>query len=629
MGGAVVSRFGVHFFCNRIHFYMQKNQRLSNIYFLLALGLISLFAYILLFSAISFIRGYSISPWQFPAAAVMMLITQYYASHELFKTKPKPVFFRVSGILIALVLVCIVFANSFYDISYDGQWYHQETVYQLKTGWNPYHTELPVPKIPGIPDVKDVWCTGPHIAPKENQQADQPVTYIKYVSINYFSKGAEIAEASIYAMTNRIEAGKAINLMILLASLFMCLSALYTWNRWPGSKNWLIALLFTCNPVAIYQLTSFCVDGIVFSLLMSLLALFVLILLNNNKYTLFCFGLLILISTNIKFTLILYAAIFCLGFLCVLLLQRNRQLTKKFILAGAISFTVGFIFIGFHPFISNLISHDDMFYSMRETHSEIAGIMPPYLRNKNRFERFLITTGARSFDPGATETSASAMLKIPFTINKKELLNANNSELMNAGFGPFFSGALLISLLLGFITFKRVSGRIFRIAIVSTGFLLLSIFIVPVSWWARFVPQTWLVPCMILILSEFVLSKNRVIKILMYISLSINVLWAVSGIAINVFVSAHINYQIAQLKTVSRPIFVEYCGYRDFSSNRVRFYENNIPFVEKYVSGLHIYNVIHSNTRFETQDELPAVSPSFLMRMEEKWNPRVLDEAGN
>ena len=561
------------------------------------------------------------SAWQFPVAMVMMLITQYYASHELFKTKPKQIFLRVSGSLIGLIFLCIIFSNAFYDISYDGQWYHQETIIQLKKGWNPYHNELAVPKIPGIPDVKAVWCSGPHVDPKENKDASQDVTYIKYVSINYFSKGAEIMEAAIYALTNRIETGKAINVIMLLASLFMCLAALYKSDRWNAKKKWLIAILFTFNPVVIYQLTSFCVDGIVFAILISFAALFVFITLDKNKYTVFAFGLLILISVNIKFTCILYAGLFCLGFLCFLMIKRNWFLVKKIMLAGVISVLVGFVFIGFHPFISNLIAHNNPFHSLLETKGEIYGIIPPYLRDKNRFEKFFIASAAHSYDPGDDETSMNQVLKIPFTINKRELRNANNQELMNAGFGPFFSGALLVSvLLLCMMAFRRYEENIFRYGLLAIGFLLLSIVIMPEFWWARFAPQTWLFPCIILFLSEYTFIQNRIIKFLLYITLSLNILWAFSGILFNVFVSAHINYQLAQLKTVSQPIFVEYCGYRDFSSNRIRFYENNIPFVERNVTGMHIYNVIHSNTRIETQEELPALPPSFLMELNSKWN---------
>jgi hypothetical protein len=599
--------------------FMLKKQRHANFYFLLATGLISLFAYTLLFSAISLIRGYSISAWQFPVAAVMMLVTQYFAAHELFHTGAKKVFLISSGTLIALILLCLVFANSIYDLSFDGQWYHQETVYRIKTGWNPYHRELPIPLIHNAPDQTAVWCSGPHQPPKQNPNGEQWVPSIKYLSINYFPKGAEIASAAIYALTNRIETGKAINPMLLLASFFLCLSVLYKLDRWDRGKNWLIAFIIGFNPVTIYQLSSYCVDGLMYSVLICMLAIFILIVRDENKYPVFLFGLLIMLAVNIKFTAIIYAGSFCLGFFCWLALKRKWLLVRKILIAGSISLAVGFVFIGFHPYMTNLIAHNNIFQSLSNTREEIYSITPTQIRDKNRFVKFLISQNARTSDQSANDSSLLQTLKMPFTFSKSELMEANNPETKVAGFGPFFSGALLVSLLLLFImTLRHFKEDDFKTGLFSAGFLLLSIFLIPDPWWARFAPQSWLFPCIILFLSEWISFRGRLIKLVLYGSLLLNILWAFSGILFNILISAHVNYQIAQLKTLSQPIAVEYCEFRDFSGNRIRFYENNIPFIEKNVTGNHIYNVIHSNTRFETAEELPDLPESFFLKLNRK-----------
>jgi len=605
---------------------MQKNQRFANIFFLLAIGLISLFAYTLLFCAIAFIRGFPISTWQLPAALVMMLVTQYYASHDLFKIKPKLVFLKTGGILVGLILLCLVFAGSIYDLSFDGQWYHQETVYQLKTGWNPYFKELPILQIHRVSDQSAVWCSGPHEPTAENPDSSRLIPNIKYLSINYFPKGAEITEAAIYALTNRIETGKAVNSMLLLASFFLYLSVLYKLNRWSTGKKWLLAGIITSNPVTIYQLTSYCVDGLMYSVLASLLAVFILLILEKNNYAVFLLGLLILISVNIKFTAILYAGIFCLGFISWLGLKKNRDLVKKILITGSITFTVGFVFIGFHPYMTNLIAHNHIFQSLPETQHEIYEVTPLQLRDKNRFAKFLISFNARTSDHSANDSSLIQTLKIPFTFSKSELMNANNPEIKVAGFGPFFSGAILVSLVvLGMLAADHAREDVFKTTLFIMCFLFLSIFLIPDPWWARFAPQYWLFPSMILFLSEYLPFRGRLIRPVLYVSLALNIIWALSGILFNILISAHVNYQIAQLKTLSQPIMVEYCEYRDFRSNRIRFYENHIPFIEKNVTGLHIYNVIHSNTRFETTEELPEVPETFLMKLNRKWNHSQAD----
>lgn len=602
---------------------MQKNQRFANGCFLLAIGLISLFAYTLLFSAIGFVRGYVMSTWQFPAGLVMMLITQYFAAHELFEIKPKQVFLKISGILIALILACLVFASSIYDVSFDGQWYHQETVIRIKTGWNPYFKELPVP-YQIVRNFHNVWCTSPDLSSTNSSDTVQSIPYVKYLAVNYFSKGAEITSSAIYAFTNRIETGKAFNAILLLASFFLSLSALYKIDCWGTGNKWLFASFLTCNPVVIYQLTSYCLDGLMYSVLVSLVAVFVIIGMEKNKYAFFLFGLLILILVNLKFTAIPYAGTFCLGFVCYLLMKKQGPVLKKIVVAGSVSFLIGFFFIGFHPYMTNLIAHGNIFKGLgdtqiQNTQKEINSLTPSQLKDKNRFTKFLISNGSRSYDEDASDSSLAKVLKIPFSVNKQELMNANNAEIKIGGFGPFFSAALLVSVVLFGILISRYNKEgIFQAGLISIGFVLFSIFLIPDPWWARFVPQTWLLPCIVLFLAECLPIRVPVIRPVLYISLGLNIIWALSGILMNLMISAHINYQITQLKTLSQPISVEYCEFRDFRSNRIRFYENNIPFVEKSMTGKHVYNVIHSNTRFETPEELPAVSESFWMKMNRK-----------
>jgi hypothetical protein len=605
---------------------MDKNQRLGNIYFLLGLGLTSLFAYTLLFCTISFVRGHSISSWQFLLSVVMMLVTQYFASKEFFELQAKKVFLQTSGILISLIFLSIVFANIFYDVSFDGQWYHQETIARLKQGWNPYLKELSVPKKTGVPDPRDAWCLGPHIDPVKNANGDEPVLYIKYVSLNYFVKGVEITQTAIYALTKKIETGKAINVICLLASLFLTVSALYKMGRWKTGKIWLIVLLFCMNPVTIYQLTSFCVDGLMYSMLLSLIAVFILIYLEKNKYALFLFGLLVMICVNIKFTTVVYAGLFCACFFAYLLIKRNTELVKKFLVAGIISFLIGFIFIGFHPYMTSLIKYNTPFHGLDETRNVNALIKPEYFYDKNRFTDFLISYNARTYDSAAKGGSLKTILKVPFSINKAELLSSNEAEVKLAGFGPFFSGALLVSLiLLAVLAIYHYRERPFGIALFGFGFLFISIFMVPDPWWARFVPQFWLFPVIILFVSENISFRSRFLKPALYISISLNIAWALFGVFLNLLIAAHINYQIDQLKTVTTPISVEYCGYVDMTGNRMRFEENNIPFVERNVTGKHIYNVIRSNTRFETTEELPEVPKSLLMQLNEKLHGKNSD----
>lgn len=599
---------------------MERNIRISKQYFLIGLGLISLVAYTLIICAIGFIRGYSIAYWQFPLACMLMLVTHFFASEYLLGKKMRRGGFRTSGILLAIGIVSIFLANLIYDVSFDGQWYHQETIYQLKTGFNPFLKQLPVPASEPLAYSRDVWCPGPDKPFKDT--IDDPASYVnfKYLNINHLSKGTEIAEAAIYKLTNRIESGKAVNLIILAGTLFLCLSLLYKIERISPSKKWLISIFACFNPVTISQLFTYCVDGVMVSVLLCLLVTFCLFFLEENKYYLFTLGLVITLTVNVKYTSMVFAVIFCTGFLLLLMIRKDWKRFKKVFYTSCVAGILGVCFVGFHPYVTNLISTNQVFYGLGKTEEEIHNITPLLFRNMNRFEKLFLSITAHSDDQAADKASAGAILKMPFSINKRDLLNANNPELKLSAFGPFFSGILLICIaMLVWMAFHFSRQAVFRYGVFGLAIILVSVFIMPEPWWARFVPQLWLFPVIILLVSECLpVSGSRILRTTLYASLGINGVWSLMGIFYNLLISSHINYQLKQIKTLSEPISVEYCAYRSFTSNRLRFIENNISFIEKKPEGPNIYNVIHSNTRFGTHDALPDLPKPFLLKLSEK-----------
>ena len=572
-----------------------NHQRLSHRYFLIGLGLISLVAYTLFFCALSLIRGYPISYWQFPLAGVFMLITQFFAARYFFDKDALKPFLRSAVILLVLSSLSVFLANAIYDVSSEGQAYHQELTAHLKNGFNPYLKILPAPDEDTVPS-------------------------LTYLGINHSAKGVEITEAAIYRLTGHIESGKAVNAMVLIASFCLCLSLLYKLNRFSTARTWGIAALASFNPISIAQLTSYCSDGVMASVFLCLFVLFCLIFLEHNKNYSYLLGFLIMISVNIKFLSLIYTAVFCAGFLLILIMRKNRALCKRVFYACLISSLLGVFFIGFHPYLTNLISTNQPFYGLTETRNEISNLRPSPIRATSRFATFFLSLTSYSDNQASDKSSVTGTIKFPFSINRQELLHANEPALKMAGFGPFFSGALLLSIaLLGLIAYSSSKEIIFKTGLAALGIILLSVFIIPDSWWARFVPQLWLVPVTILFLSELLsLSRGRILNLLLYVVIGLNVVWAFTGIFYNILISAQIRYQLAQLKTISRPISVEYPAGRPFKSNHIRFDENNIHFIEKKAEGQYIYSVIHSSTRFGSAERLPDLPKPFLLRVNEK-----------
>ena len=531
---------------------------------------------------------------------------------------------KSSGIILGLIIGLTLLSGFFYDISFDGQWYHQETVIRLHNKWNPVFQRLAVPTAENTVTGKDVWCSGIDNPVSSPGIAGTPSVNLKFLNLNHFANGTEIIEASIYQLSNRIETAKAVNGIFLLASFFLALSCLYKISHISNLKKWLLAILFSFNPIAITQLLSFCVDGAMASSLLCLIIASCFLFRETNKYFLWLFGSLIALSCNIKFTSLVFTGVFCTGLLLTLLLYKRRSEFKRVLGACILSGMIAILCCGFHPYMTNFINERDVFYGLKETKDELLAVTPPFFRNLNGFEKLVVSLASHTDSYSANNNSIHDILKIPFTVSRQELANANDPEVKLSAFGPFFSGALLIAILIFFIALIRFrKGTVFKqtlIVLIITGS---TILIMPASWWGRFVPQFWLLPVLILYMSEFLSFKtDRFLRGGLYLALGLNIAWAALAIIYNLFISSRVNYQMNQLKALHQPIKVEYCPYRSFKSNRVRFSESNIPIVESQVTGNYIYNIIHSNTRFETPVPLPSLDKPLLLQ----WSERLKAE---
>jgi hypothetical protein len=585
-----------------------------------AFCLVNTLAFSLLFCGIGFLAGFGISAWQFPAALLLALVCNYFATNYFFGQKNKYRYLKTTGLSISLIISLIFISNFFYDISFDGQWYHQETIIQLKNKWNPVFNKLVIPVNENATSGTEVWCTGIDKPVYKGKNSGKPAFNLKFLNINHFSKGIETIEASIYALTNRIETGKSVNGIFLLASFFLALSFLYKIDHISNLWKWLLAILISFNPITLTQLLSFCVDGVMASSLLSLLVISCLLFQDSNRYYLWILASIITLSCDIKYTSLVFTAIFCLGFLITILINKNKKLFNRVLIVCVFGGMTGIFICGFHPYLTNFIREHNMFYGLKETKDEIWSITPPAYRNLNRFEKLFLSLSSHTDSYSDNNSSIADMLKIPFTVNKNELLNANDPEVKFSAFGPFFSGALLIALLIFFIALTGFyRSAVFKKELMVLVIISSTIVIMPNSWWGRNVPQCWLIPVSILFMSEFISFKyDKLLKGSLCFALGLNVIWATLAIIFNLFISVHIDYQLSQLKDLHLPVTVEYCPYRSFKSNRVRFYESDIPFLEKPVTGNYIYNIIHSNTRIETTVPLPQLPKPLLLVWSEK-----------
>lgn len=528
-----------------------KRAERPTLFFSWGFFLISLLAITLLVSSFTFFLDKTIGRWQFPMAFISALGLNFLFFNLRKKMNTLVGAILYVGVPMLLVAFSLLIANYFYDVSYDGQAYHQEAIIQLKEGWNPYRQQLP-------DDVNQaIW-------------------------VNHYAKGMETIQACIYSTFDDIELGKSINIMLWIASICIVLGLLQAFQSVGSKTALLLSFLLASSTVVFNQLITFYVDGALSSCLLVLISLGVFIFLEEKlrSYHLLLIVFLVALMFNIKFTGIFYAGYFLAG-LCVLLafFKRWTELRSLMVISVAGAF-VGLL-IGYNPYITNMIGFDHPLYPlMGPDPADIMEINTPgWFMDKSEIECFFISLFAHT-ENRYPWFQDPIPLKIPFSIDKTDIVNASRVDTRLAGFGPFFSGILLVSLVFGgMLVATRQMGRL---AVCGVLFLLaliiLSLIIVPESWWARYVPQFWFVPFIFLIAAEALFTRRyRPLRWFLYGACALNFSFNLLGIVINVTLTEQIKHQLKVFKAAEQPIIVEW---RDSESNRIRFLDRGIPYVE-------------------------------------------------
>ncbi|MET1054698.1 MAG: hypothetical protein ABWY16_05260 [Pedobacter sp.] len=554
--------------------------------------MVSILAFTFLFSSICFFLRITMTAWHFPIGTLAACALSYYflSNHE----KEQPVsILMLFGMTLGFVLIFVAMASYFYDISFDGQAYHMEAMIQMKHGWNPFYEQL-------------------------------PNTVNQALWVNHYAKGMETVGAAINCTFNTIEAGKAANFMIWLASFFFTLSFILR-NQWTSVfKAFLLSFIIACNPIVLNQLLTYYVDGPMGALLLCLIILGLYILQTPRTVYFFMLFLTVFLLVNVKFTAVLYIAVFIGGYLIWALWKKNYVVAKQLwwtsVVAGLIA-----IVCGFNPYITNTVNFGHPLYPlMGKNKVDIiyALNLPAGFENKNGLERFFTALFSRT-DNIYPNSIYPVEIKVPFTFNKIDLAHAPMVDSRLGGFGPMFSGIVLLSIILAVLLYLNAGKEAF-IGNMTWGlvFIIISIIVMPESWWARYVPQFWLLPLTLLLTAE-VLFKNRyqLLKICIYTALVINLAFCSAGFFFNMIVTSKINYQLALLKSSSQTVLVDL---GESKSNRIRFSANHIPYRladfhlqevnEEYMAGSQACFIWPSHTD-------KSIKEPWILKTAGKWLP--------
>lgn len=364
--------------------------RLANLSLVIGSALLIFIFSILLITSMSFALGYSIWGIEIYVAIFFTIMFIAWGTHRYFKGSVLEYLGAILIFLTVLSWILLFVSDKIYDLSYDGQAYHQEAIIQLANGWNPFYSDI-------LPDISP-----------------------NYVFINSYSKGPWICAAALYKITGHIEQSKSFNLVFIMISFLISLSALLTLDRIRLRMAVILSLLLSMNPVSIYQSLSFYVDGQLSSILITLVSLLYLLFKRWDKLTLLITALTILIVTNLKFTGIVYLLIFTCGGLIYFWLYGKRNLVQKMVFVFALSFLTGMFLIGYSPYITNTLHHGHPFYPLAGGKSVdiIQANMPGKFAEMNRFEKLFVSIYSKSKNAVQPDTY---QLKFPFTINQTEL----------------------------------------------------------------------------------------------------------------------------------------------------------------------------------------------------------------
>ena len=399
-----------------------------------------------------------------PFALLAALLTGVWLAHK--EQLPQlqrwvPVALSLAGIALSLAVSAF-----YYDLSWDGQWYQQTGITHIATDWNP--------------------LTDPMHSFAQHLQ----------LWVRHYPKGPWYQAAAIYQTTGHIEFGKCVQ-WIALAAMFLATFAVLLEMDMRRVPALALATLVALNPVVTSELTGFMVDGIMFSGLTVAIASMISAIRSARWTVLAAFVTSSVVAINAKFTGLIYL---CIAFAAagVWCCFKERAKAGRFVIAACGTLLLGVCVWGYNPYITNTIHVHQPFYPVLGSAQYPAvdhverGETPRNMRGRSRFLRFGYSIFGR---PGNQPyfIGRDAALMWPFMAHRADLYAYTYQETRVAGFGPWFSGCLLLSLLLAaWLVAVRTQARSLLLLIFVA--IVMSLLISRHLWWPRYGPQLWWLP---------------------------------------------------------------------------------------------------------------------------------------
>lgn len=473
---------------------MMEQQLSLNITLSLLVGIFAIY----ILTAVGFVFGLSINL----SYILIAVFSAIYAPMKICKSKPKETLISLISVVI-LVLLSGYISDRIMDMSYDGQWYHQTGIIFLKKGWNP------------------IYVTAETFLHKNWNVEINGLDYV-----NSYPKFAEIVAANIFYLTENIELGKMLNFLSLTMLGFY---TFYTLKKQLFKNNMgfavVISLLMVINPVAIAQMHTFYVDNLVYVYFMLMLLTLINIEYSDfkDKTAWLIFSMSAVILANIKLVGLVYTAEILLFYALYRHYLKKKDtvktLKKSYLVIGILM-----LVCSINPYFTNIAQNKHILYPAISA-DIMEHNMPSELHNKSMPYKLFMSTFSK-VDNSFSEfkyADNKLELKIPFTIKKEEMIPLKFWDVRQSGFGVFWSGILLLSVLLSFfIKYKNKKDK--NTYLMTFGILTLSVLLNPENWWARYVPQFYAIPVFVaaLLLSGKISIRYKMIGYILCLVIFIN-----------------------------------------------------------------------------------------------------------
>ena len=420
----------------------------------------------------------------------------------LLKSNKKNIIKITTLIIYMLIIIVLPFIYNYtYDLTIDGNSYHKTAIAFIKNGWNPLYESARTFQKNNNSVIK--------IDKKERVD----------LWIEHYPKATWIIAANFYNMTGNIESGKCITLIftiMLIIITYNCLQKIL-------DKKWsiIISVLIALNPIVLAQFFSYYVDGIMGILFA--IEILLLILINPKQKievdVLLSLAAICTVFCNIKFTgLLCSGVIAAVYYFYWLIINRKDKGFKSIFYKTTISFTIIFLtsifLVGANSYIKNTIDHHNPLYPLigKDKVDIITTMQPKSFNKKSGIEKLLISTFSRT--QNVTYISKPT-LKLPIRLYKSEIEELYAPDVRIAGFGPFEALIVISTLIIFVINFiiiiKKEKNNLKYILLPLISIIVTTV-LVGESWWARYVPQLYLLPIGTLTLSVY-LSKYKKSKL--------------------------------------------------------------------------------------------------------------------